>query len=149
MLNEGNVTPLIQRGGWRTWDDRTGSVDTKWTFLCIRWTADMINGSVLDAHFWAVDRESTRPISRMSRRGEAYALRTRVVHRPDADACLRQRQRFRQPPPDSSITFDPFQCSINQDPISAGSYERAERSQRRISGLLSWWLYRDSIVRLE
>lgn len=59
VLNEGNVTTFIKRGGWRIWGNRTGSVDPKWAFLCIRRTADIINDSVLDAHFWAVDRGIT------------------------------------------------------------------------------------------
>ncbi len=60
ILNEGNVTTFIKEGGFRLWGNHTGAVDPKWTFLCIRRTADMINDSVQREHLWAVDRGITK-----------------------------------------------------------------------------------------
>jgi uncharacterized protein len=56
VLNEGNVTTFIRQGGFRLWGNRTGSIDSKWAFLSVRRTADIINDSLQRAHLWAVDR---------------------------------------------------------------------------------------------
>jgi uncharacterized protein len=60
ILNEGNVATFIREGGFRLWGNRTGSIDQKWAFLCVRRTADIINDSILRAHLWAVDRNITK-----------------------------------------------------------------------------------------
>ncbi|MBI9110120.1 phage tail sheath C-terminal domain-containing protein [Maridesulfovibrio ferrireducens] len=60
LLNEKNVSTIINEGGFRLWGNRTGSIDPKWAFLSVRRTADMINESLLQAHLWAVDRNITK-----------------------------------------------------------------------------------------
>jgi phage tail sheath protein FI len=60
VLNEGNVTTFIRQGGFRLWGNRTGSIDSKWAFLSVRRTADIINDSIQRAHLWAVDRNITK-----------------------------------------------------------------------------------------
>ena len=59
-LNENSVATIIQKDGYRLWGNRTCASDPKWTFLCVRRTADMINESLLRAHLWAVDRNITK-----------------------------------------------------------------------------------------
>ncbi|SME96356.1 phage tail sheath C-terminal domain-containing protein [Desulfovibrio gilichinskyi] len=60
LLNEKNVTTIINEDGFRLWGNRTCSSDAKWAFLSVRRTADMINESLLQAHLWAVDRNITK-----------------------------------------------------------------------------------------
>jgi phage tail sheath protein FI len=60
VLNEHNVATIIHQGGYKLWGNRTCSSDTKWQFLSVRRTADIINESILRAHLWAVDRNITR-----------------------------------------------------------------------------------------
>ncbi|WP_174516919.1 MULTISPECIES: phage tail sheath subtilisin-like domain-containing protein [unclassified Wolbachia] len=59
-LNENEVTTIIHQNGYRLWGNRTCSNDSKWTFLSVRRTADLINDSLLRAHLWAVDRNITK-----------------------------------------------------------------------------------------
>lgn len=59
LLNEQEVTTIIQRDGYRLWGNRTLSADSKWAMLKRRRVADMVNESILQAHFWAVDRNVT------------------------------------------------------------------------------------------
>ncbi len=59
-LNEHEVATIIQRDGYRLWGNRTCSTDAKWAFLKRRRIADMVNESIMQAHFWAVDRNVTR-----------------------------------------------------------------------------------------
>jgi len=60
LLNEREVATIIQEDGYRLWGNRTCSSDSKWAFLSVRRTADMINESILQAHLWAVDRNITK-----------------------------------------------------------------------------------------
>lgn len=60
LLNEEEVTTIINRDGYRLWGNRTLSADPKWAFLKRRRIADMVNESIMQAHFWAVDRNATR-----------------------------------------------------------------------------------------
>ncbi len=60
LLNEQGVATIINQDGYRLWGNRSLSSDTKWQFLCVRRTADLINDSLLRAHLWAVDRNITR-----------------------------------------------------------------------------------------
>jgi phage tail sheath protein FI len=60
VLNEHNVATIIHQGGYKLWGNRTTASDTKWVFLSVRRTADLINDSILRAHLWAVDRNITR-----------------------------------------------------------------------------------------
>ncbi len=60
LLNEAKVGTTIRQNGYRTWGNRSLTADSKWHFLCVRRTADIINDSLLRAHLWAVDRGITR-----------------------------------------------------------------------------------------
>jgi len=60
LLNEKDVTTIIQQNGYRLWGNRTCSTDPKWAFLSVRRTADLINDALLRNHLWAVDRNITR-----------------------------------------------------------------------------------------
>jgi phage tail sheath protein FI len=60
ILNEQKVATIIREQGFRLWGNRTTSSDSKWAFLSVRRTADMINESILRGHLWAVDRCITR-----------------------------------------------------------------------------------------
>ncbi|RDD34304.1 Phage tail sheath protein [Wolbachia endosymbiont of Cylisticus convexus] len=59
-LNENEVTTIIHQNGYRLWGNRTCSNDSKWAFLSVRRTADLINDSLLRSHLWAVDRNITK-----------------------------------------------------------------------------------------
>ncbi|WP_273721176.1 MULTISPECIES: phage tail sheath subtilisin-like domain-containing protein [unclassified Bartonella] len=56
LLNEQNTTTIIRENGYRLWGNRTLSSDTKFAFLSVVRTADMINDAILRGHLWAVDR---------------------------------------------------------------------------------------------
>jgi Bacteriophage tail sheath protein len=60
ILNENEVTTIIQRDGFRLWGNRTLSADPKWAFLKRRRISDMIGESILQSHFWAVDRNADK-----------------------------------------------------------------------------------------
>lgn len=60
LLNEKNVTTIINEDGFRLWGNRLCGSDPKWAFLNVRRTADMINESLLQAHLWAVDRNISK-----------------------------------------------------------------------------------------
>lgn len=60
LLNENEVTTIVQRDGYRLWGNRTLSTDAKWAFLKRRRVADMVGESILQSHFWAVDRNADR-----------------------------------------------------------------------------------------
>lgn len=60
LLNEARVATTIRQNGYRLWGNRTLTDDTKWIFLSVRRTADIINDSLLRAHLWAVDRGITK-----------------------------------------------------------------------------------------
>lgn len=60
FLNENNIATVIQQDGFRLWGNRSTSADSKWSFLSVRRTADMINDSLQKEHLWAVDRNITK-----------------------------------------------------------------------------------------
>lgn len=60
ILNENEVTTIIQQDGYRLWGNRTLSGDPKWAMLKRRRIADMVNTSIQRAHMWAVDRNADR-----------------------------------------------------------------------------------------
>ena len=60
LLNGGNVATIIHQNGYRLWGNRTTSSDSKWQFLSVRRTADLINDSILRSHLWAIDRNITK-----------------------------------------------------------------------------------------
>lgn len=60
LLNEGGIATIINQDGYRLWGNRSLTDDTKWVFLSVRRTADMINDSIQRAHLWAVDRNITK-----------------------------------------------------------------------------------------
>jgi hypothetical protein len=59
-LNEFSVATFVSHDGIRLWGNRTCATDSRWAFLSVRRTADMINESLVKAHLWAVDRNITR-----------------------------------------------------------------------------------------
>lgn len=59
ILNENKVSTVIREGGFKFWGNRSCATDPKWTFECVRRTADMINDSIERAHLWAVDNPGT------------------------------------------------------------------------------------------
>lgn len=60
LLNENDVGTIIRQNGFRLWGNRVPTEDSKWQFLCVRRTADVLNESIQRAHMWAVDRAITR-----------------------------------------------------------------------------------------
>ena len=60
LLNEQQITTIINDDGYRVWGNRTCSADQKWAFLNVVRTADILNESVLTNHRWAVDRGITK-----------------------------------------------------------------------------------------
>lgn len=60
LLNENKVATTIRQNGFRLWGNRSLTADTKWIFLSVRRTADILNDSLQRAHLWAVDRGITR-----------------------------------------------------------------------------------------
>lgn len=60
LLNEQHVATVIHMNGYRLWGNRSCTTDTKWMYLSVRRTADMINDSLLRAHMWAVDNNITK-----------------------------------------------------------------------------------------
>lgn len=55
LLNEQRVATIIRQNGFRLWGNRSTAADPKFSFLCVRRTADIIQDSILRAHLWAVD----------------------------------------------------------------------------------------------
>ena len=60
LLNENNVTTFIHKGGFRLFGNRGCSDDPVWAFRAHVRLDDMIAESVMQAHWWAVDRRITR-----------------------------------------------------------------------------------------
>ncbi|WP_330926826.1 phage tail sheath subtilisin-like domain-containing protein [Candidatus Sororendozoicomonas aggregata] len=59
LLNGKHVTTIIRHDGFRLWGNRNcNTSDTKWMYLSVRRTADIINDSILAAHLWAVDKNN-------------------------------------------------------------------------------------------
>ncbi len=56
FLNEHDIATIIRKDGFRLWGNRTTSSDSRFSFLCVRRTADMINDSLQRAMLWAVDK---------------------------------------------------------------------------------------------
>ena len=80
LLNENEVTTIIQKNGYRLWGNRGCAADAKWAFLSVRRTADMINESLLRAHLWAVDRNITKTyIADVTEGVSAYLRHLKVV----------------------------------------------------------------------
>ncbi|AIL13672.1 hypothetical protein IM40_09570 (plasmid) [Candidatus Paracaedimonas acanthamoebae] len=59
-LNAKGIATVIHQNGYRLWGNRSYSDNSKWQFLSVRRTADAINDSLLQAHFWAIDRNITK-----------------------------------------------------------------------------------------
>jgi phage tail sheath protein FI len=62
VLNDAKVTTFIRNEGYRLWGNRTASSDTKWVFLSVVRTADLINDSVQRGLQWAQDRGITKTL---------------------------------------------------------------------------------------
>lgn len=56
LLNENEVTALINAQGYRFWGSRTCSEDPLFAFESATRTAQVLADSIADAHFWAVDK---------------------------------------------------------------------------------------------
>ena len=54
------MATIIREEGYRLWGNRTCSSDTKWVFLSVVRTADILNDSLLRSHLWAVDRNLSK-----------------------------------------------------------------------------------------
>jgi len=59
-LNSLQIATTIRNQGYKLWGNHSCSSDPRWTFLCVRRTADLINDSVMRAFFWAIDRNITK-----------------------------------------------------------------------------------------
>lgn len=79
LLNEQKVATTIRQNGFRLWGNRTLTADTKWVFLSVRRTADIINDSLLRAHLWAVDRGITKTYVEDVEEGVNASLRELVA----------------------------------------------------------------------
>lgn len=60
LLNEQHVATIVRQDGFRLWGNRTLTEDSKWFFVSVRRTADILNDSLQNAHLWAVDRNITK-----------------------------------------------------------------------------------------
>lgn len=56
LLNEAEVTTLIQHSGYRFWGSRTCSADPLFAFENYTRTAQVLADTMAEAHFWAVDK---------------------------------------------------------------------------------------------
>ena len=80
LLNENEVTTIINQDGFRLWGNRTCSNDQKWAFISVVRAADLINESIQRAHFWAIDRNITKTyIEDVSESVNAY-IRSLIQH---------------------------------------------------------------------
>ena len=79
LLNENKVGVIIRQDGYRLWGNRSTSNDSKWAFLSVRRTADMINQSILEAHLWAVDRCINRTYLQDVKEGVDAYLRSLIA----------------------------------------------------------------------
>ncbi len=59
LLNEKGITTIIREDGFRLWGNLLATDDTRWQFLSVRRTADVLMDSLQEAHLWAVDRNIT------------------------------------------------------------------------------------------
>ncbi|WP_455476534.1 phage tail sheath subtilisin-like domain-containing protein [Bartonella sp. B17] len=59
LLNAQGIATIINENGYRLWGNRTLASDSKWQFLSVVRTSDIINDSILRSHLWAVDRNIT------------------------------------------------------------------------------------------
>lgn len=56
ILNEANVTTLINHDGYRFWGNRTCSSDVNFAFETATRTAQILADSIAESHMWAVDK---------------------------------------------------------------------------------------------
>lgn len=56
ILNEANITTLIQQDGFRFWGSRTCSSEPTFSFESATRTAHILADSIADSHMWAVDK---------------------------------------------------------------------------------------------
>jgi len=76
LLNENEVTTIIQDRGWRLWGNRSTTADPLWAFLAVRRTADAVEESIEAAQLWAMDRPFSAQLLRDIRDSVAAFLRT-------------------------------------------------------------------------
>lgn len=56
ILNEANITTLIQSNGFRFWGSRTCSTEENFAFESATRTAQILADSIAESHMWAVDK---------------------------------------------------------------------------------------------
>jgi len=59
VLNAGNVSTIIRENGFRLWGNRTTSSDSKWQFVNVVRTAQILNASIAENHQSAIDKGLT------------------------------------------------------------------------------------------
>ncbi|MEM7047000.1 MAG: phage tail sheath subtilisin-like domain-containing protein [Pseudomonadota bacterium] len=75
LLNENEITTIVQRDGYRLWGNRTTTSDPLWAFLSVRRTADMIYESIEQNHLWAMDKPMSANLIIDVREGVSAYLR--------------------------------------------------------------------------
>lgn len=56
LLNDGDITSLIRRDGFRFWGSRTCSDDTLFAFESATRSAQVLHDTIADGMFWAIDK---------------------------------------------------------------------------------------------
>jgi len=62
LLNQNEVTTIIQQGGYRFWGSRTPSVDPVFAFESAVRTGDVLADSIADAQLWAMDKPMSQTL---------------------------------------------------------------------------------------
>jgi phage tail sheath protein FI len=122
FLNEHNVATLIRHDGFRLYGNRTTTNDPKWSFLSVRRTADNLHDALVQAHFWAIDRNISKTyfddvaesvnasIAKLQSQGALLGGRCRPSPELNSPASLANGQvyfdlEFTPPYPTERITF--------------------------------------------
>lgn len=69
LLNEGDITTLIRRDGYRFWGNRTTSADPLFAFENYTRTAQVLADTIAEAHLWAIDLPLTPSLVKDIREG--------------------------------------------------------------------------------
>jgi phage tail sheath protein FI len=87
-LNEGRVGTIIRspEGGFVTWGNFSlAGASSRWRFLAVRRTADLVNEAIRRGHQWAMDRNITRDliaaaiVDRVQDFGDSLVARDRIA----------------------------------------------------------------------
>jgi len=60
LLNENEITTIIEQDGYRFWGSRTPSADPVFAFESAVRTGDVLADSIAEAHLWAMDKPMSR-----------------------------------------------------------------------------------------